>query len=431
MTSKTGSGLTFTISSNANNQLIGNFCYDNNGNLASDQYSCSALNYTPNYTYDVVNRLVSYVYDADNKRISTISANGTQTVFIYGAGGEKLSVAGPGGGSGISNNVYFAGRLIKQNTDVFGASGPSNLDDHFVAVDRLGSVKSSYQLFGTAYMPYGEESVTSPNDQMKFATYTRDSSTGLDYADQRFYTSQFGRFMSADRYKKSADPSNPGSWNRFIYSFNDPVNLSDPTGRSPSKDVDNCSIDANPEDDDCEDGNGDTGGGGGGVTFSVTGTCGEECGDEDGSGGNDTSGGSTDTASAGSGAFGPPLTTTALPCPQQRILNATGLTPQGPPISVGGHNQFPVTMRPGQQPPGFSPFKIFGINNGYRTTNTLKSVHISVNGSQPGTYQAHIDIFNPATGLLGILGHLVWDMGLGTTLQTLGAPSGVLDPKCN
>jgi RHS repeat-associated protein len=72
------------------------------------------------------------------------------------------------------------------------------------------------------------------NDQVKFATYTRDSATGLDYADQRYYASTFGRFMTADPYRAtSASPSNPmdpKSWNRYSYVEGDPINYTDSRG---------------------------------------------------------------------------------------------------------------------------------------------------------------------------------------------------------
>jgi hypothetical protein len=74
-----------------------------------------------------------------------------------------------------------------------------------------------------------------------------------------------------------------------------------------------------------------------------------------------------------------------------------------------------------------------GHNNGYRANGTFRSVHLNT-GAQAGTLQGHIDTFNPATGLLGFLGHTVWDVAVGTVLQTLtplGVPPGVLDPKCN
>ncbi|HTA70437.1 MAG TPA: RHS repeat-associated core domain-containing protein [Bryobacteraceae bacterium] len=69
---------------------------------------------------------------------------------------------------------------------------------------------------------------------MKYATYTRDSATGLDYADQRYYSNQFARFMTADPYRAMAtspsDPKNPQSWNHYSYGEGDPVNHNDPTG---------------------------------------------------------------------------------------------------------------------------------------------------------------------------------------------------------
>ena len=85
--------------------------------MVSDQNGGGCTN--PNYTYDVANRLVSakvsgsteyYLYNADNKRIATIGSNGSQTIVIYGAMGKKLSV---GSFSKWTNNVYFAGRLIR------------------------------------------------------------------------------------------------------------------------------------------------------------------------------------------------------------------------------------------------------------------------------------------------------------------------------
>jgi RHS repeat-associated protein len=78
-----------------------------------------------------------------------------------------------------------------------------------------------------------------PNDQVKFATYTRDAATGLDYADQRYYSSSFGRFTTPDPFKPSADPQNPTSWNRFTYVLGDPANKNDPQGLcDPSDDYD-------------------------------------------------------------------------------------------------------------------------------------------------------------------------------------------------
>ena len=64
----------------------------------------------------------------------------------------------------------------------------------------------------------------------KFATYFRDSWSGLEYADQRYYASGLGRFLTADPYVASGGVGNPGSWNRYSYVQSDPVNSFDPGG---------------------------------------------------------------------------------------------------------------------------------------------------------------------------------------------------------
>jgi hypothetical protein len=49
-------------------------------------------------------------------------------------------------------------------------------------------------------------------------------------ADQRFYASTYGRFLTPDRKRRSAKRRNPQSWNRYAYVLGDPVNKNDPKG---------------------------------------------------------------------------------------------------------------------------------------------------------------------------------------------------------
>jgi len=103
-----------------------------------------------------------------------------------------------------------------------------------VVADRLGSVRWRKAPFTAAertnYYPYGEERPgATAQERDKFGTYYRDA-TGLDYADQRYYQSQWGRFMSADPYVASAGVEGPRSWNRYSYVEGDPVNAADPSG---------------------------------------------------------------------------------------------------------------------------------------------------------------------------------------------------------
>ena len=82
---------------------------------------------------------------------------------------------------------------------------------------------------------------------MKFGTYHRDSFTGLDYAEQRFYASTYGRFNTADPFKRSAKLKDSQSWNRYAYTRGDPVNRIDRRG------LDDCDPDYGcDDDDDCD-----------------------------------------------------------------------------------------------------------------------------------------------------------------------------------
>ena len=60
-------------------------------------------------------------------------------------------------------------------------------------------------------------------------TYFRDLPGGSqDYADQRYYNANYGRFWTpGPKGMGTADPKDPGSWNRYSYAYNDPLNDSD------------------------------------------------------------------------------------------------------------------------------------------------------------------------------------------------------------
>jgi RHS repeat-associated protein len=123
----------------------------------------------------------------------------------------------------VADNLYFGGRLIRSGREV-------------VAVDRLGSVRWRRNLDTGAtatfdYWPYGQEKPqATAQEREKFGTYYRDA-TGLDYADQRYYSSTSGRFLTADPFVTTTALRSPTrGWNRYAYVEGDPVNLTDPSG---------------------------------------------------------------------------------------------------------------------------------------------------------------------------------------------------------
>jgi RHS repeat-associated protein len=64
----------------------------------------------------------------------------------------------------------------------------------------------------------------------RITTYQRDSESGLDYAMARYYANRNARFLSVDPGSLNAKLGFSQSWNAYIYSENDPINYTDPTG---------------------------------------------------------------------------------------------------------------------------------------------------------------------------------------------------------
>ena len=132
--------------------------------------------------------------------------------------GQKL------GTYSLSLNGSVITATTTQTAVFFGAKRVAVNGAAFVP-DRLGSNMAG------KYYPYGEDRGTPiQNDQVKYATYTRDSATGMDYADQRYYSNQFGRMMTPDPYTNSGRFTDPQSWNRYVYTRGDPINRRDPSG---------------------------------------------------------------------------------------------------------------------------------------------------------------------------------------------------------
>jgi len=204
VTKGSGPASSLTIDAASNRISTTGYGYDNNGNLTTMPQGGPTLT----LSYDSFNRVsqlsgaatVRYGYDPQNRR--TVRATTAYFYDFYGAFGERLGTF-TGGGTffRFSTNLYFNGKS--------GAAVTEQL----------------------RYYPYGEEiGSATPNDRDKFATYSRDSSTGLDYAINRYYGNNMGRFLTPDPFGGSAKLGRPNSWNRYAYVENDPANNNDPSG---------------------------------------------------------------------------------------------------------------------------------------------------------------------------------------------------------
>jgi RHS repeat-associated protein len=208
LTGKAGSNWVVNASTNRINGLS----YDANGNQANGASSA----------YDIDNRLLTwdgteqYRYDPSNKRTFRRWTNGIgqlqETYSMYGVNGkvtaELAAVYDPAAG--------VQPGMVLTPTATYQYVGIRKVGWNEPVEDRLGTKPAG------SGRPYGE-------NVSQYATHQKDA-TGLHYADQRYYASSWGRFLTPDPYKASAGAREPGSWNRYAYVQGDPVNYLDPDG---------------------------------------------------------------------------------------------------------------------------------------------------------------------------------------------------------
>ena len=210
---------------NSANQMAGN-SYDAAGNLVS--VTGSAL------TYDAENRLTSatqsgigsmyYSYDGAGRRVQEISTYNTEKVFVYDAFGRLSAEYSVGMPAPPCSTCYIAA---------------DHLGSTRLVTDQNGNTVGRHD-----YVPFGEEIAansggrdgtfgTSDFVNQKFTGQERDSETGLDFFQARYFSAALGRFNSPDPGNAGANLFNPQSWNGYTYVTNNPLTLIDPSGTSP------------------------------------------------------------------------------------------------------------------------------------------------------------------------------------------------------
>jgi RHS repeat-associated protein len=208
------------------------------------------------YSYDCANRLVqvsdasgnvlaTHAYGAGNQRL--MSVEGGVTKFFAWDGGKIIAEYEAWGTNGLiwkTNYVYLGGQLLATT------SGADGTETRFHHPDRLGTrlttdaggtvVSEQWTMpFGNMQpftsIPGGENPYQHPTlgnpSKKRFTSYDRSDATGLDYAVNRFYSPQQGRFTQVDPIGMgAAELTNPQSLNLYSYVENDPVNSTDPLG---------------------------------------------------------------------------------------------------------------------------------------------------------------------------------------------------------
>ncbi len=225
-----GSGPSANLSFGAKNQPAG-YTFDSSGNMVVEP-----LSPPNNMTYDGENRMTafsgsggaaSYTYDGNGLRVVKSLQGGTTTVSVF-AGSSVLAEYDNGAAPGSPSREYIHGAsgLLAM---ISGGATTYYHQDHLSV--RLTTDANGNILTQQGHFPFGEPWYQSgANNEFVFTSYQRDSESGLDYALARYYDSRTGTFCSADPLAGS--PGDPQSWNRYPYGRNDPIDNTDPSGKS-------------------------------------------------------------------------------------------------------------------------------------------------------------------------------------------------------
>ena len=196
------------------------------------------------FQYDAANRLVrvktddnqtviaSYTYGGTKQRLITEEGS-LRTYYACGASAEYVESGASTTPLWSKTYIYLGARLLSTLTPN-GAGGEAIQYHH---PDRLGTRLVTNAQDTTSFeqvtLPFGTalnaESTGFTN--RRFTSYDRSANTGLDYAVNRHYDAQQGRFTQVDPIGMgAASIGNPQSLNMYSYCGNDPVNRTDANG---------------------------------------------------------------------------------------------------------------------------------------------------------------------------------------------------------
>jgi len=118
----------------------------------------------------------------------------------------------------------------------------------YLTQDHLGSPRVTTNQNGEVtsrkdFMAFGDEAVSAqrvsgatgnkygdPEIRSDYTGYEKDSESGLEFAQARYYNPGHGRFTTVDPMTASATIRNPQTFNRYSYSLNSPYKFTDPLG---------------------------------------------------------------------------------------------------------------------------------------------------------------------------------------------------------
>ncbi len=217
------------------------YVFDKGGNIVQDVNPLNNL--TRNFTFD-----------GNNKQTKITDSTGVVGEYFYDGEGKRVKKKTQ---TELTIFVYSNGKLIAEYSTATPTPNPTT---NYTATDTLGSPRVLTDANGQVksrrdFMPFGEEiGVNTPqtsnrssnlqynsgdNVRQKFTGYQKDAESNLDFAEARYYNSNHGRFTAVDPLLSSGKSANPQTFNRFVYTMNQPTTKTDPSGLQVAERIDN------------------------------------------------------------------------------------------------------------------------------------------------------------------------------------------------
>lgn len=249
--------------------ILGNTAVSNPTiNTGTNRYN-SSQGYTfdanGNVTTDPANGGRTFVFNGDNKQIEVKdSGNSNIGTYFYDGEGKRVKKQTP---TETTVFVYANGQLVEERNasnvvttsyiyaraQLLATETPSSTN--YTVTDQLGSPRVIVNGSGSVvarrdFLPFGEElyadgtyrtttqayTITGADAvRQRFTGYQKDSETELDFAQARYYNNRHARFTAVDPLLASGKSSDPQTFNRYTYSQNQPIKLTDPTGLQAGK----------------------------------------------------------------------------------------------------------------------------------------------------------------------------------------------------
>ncbi len=239
---------TFNVANQLNENAEFTYAYDSNGNQIQKTDKATLL--STQFEYDAENRLirvvredssiVNYRYDGLGRRVEKDVA-GVVTQYIYDnedilleLDGTETIVARYTHGPGVDEPL-----IMERDLDLNGSF--DSIEGFFYQVDGLGSVTEITDSSGTVARSYTYDSFGQIVDGVgvlenpyTYAGREFDPESDLYYYRARYYDATVGRFLTEDPI------SFGGGSNFYLYTLNNPINFTDPSGLCAAPDQEDC-----------------------------------------------------------------------------------------------------------------------------------------------------------------------------------------------